>query len=142
MKIYLSLLLLVLSQSAIAEQFKQIKDLEVHYSAFTSTIIPPEVTRQYKIKRSGYTALINVTILDRSQVGKPAITGTVKGTAKNLLGTIKSLEFREIKETNAVYYIAELPFVNEEIYTLKIDVSSGLKGSGNITFNQKFYTDN
>ncbi|WP_428196178.1 DUF4426 domain-containing protein [Aliivibrio kagoshimensis] len=141
MKILFSLLLLILSQSAIAEQFKQIKDLEVHYSAFNSTLIPAKVTRQYQIKRSGYNALINVTMLDRSQAGKPAITGIVKGTAKNLLGTIKPLKFKEIKESTSVYYIAELPFVNEELYSIKIDVSSGLKGSGTITFNQKFYVE-
>jgi hypothetical protein len=141
MKILFSLLLLILSQSATAEQFKQIKDLEVHYSAFNSTLIPAKVTRQYQIKRSGYNALINITILDRSQAGKPAITGTVQGTAKNLLGTIKPLTFKEIKEATSVYYIAELPFVNEELYSIKIDVSSGLKGSGNITFNQKFYVE-
>ena len=140
-KITLLLSLFLFSLPSFAGQFVQIKNVEVHYSAFNSTFLTPKVARAYQLKRSGYTALINISVLDISQAGKPAISAQVSGTAKNLLGQTKTLTFREIKEKNAIYYIAELPITNEETFRFDIDVSSGKKGAGKLKFNQKFYVE-
>jgi hypothetical protein len=140
-KIILLLSLFLFSLPTFAGQFVQIKNVEVHYSAFNSTFLTPKVARAYQLKRSGYTALINISVLDISQAGKPAISAQVSGTAKNLLGQTKTLTFREIKEQNAIYYIAELPITNEETFRFDIDVSSGKKGAGKLKFNQKFYVE-
>jgi hypothetical protein len=140
-KTLLLLSLFLFSLPSFAGQFVQIKNVEVHYSAFNSTFLTPKVARAYQLKRSGYTALINISVLDISQAGKPAISAQVSGTAKNLLGQTKTLTFREIKEKNAIYYIAELPITNEETFRFDIDVSSGKKGAGKLKFNQKFYVE-
>ena len=140
-KTLLLLSLFLFSLPSFAGQFVQIKNIEVHYSAFNSTFLTPKVARAYQLKRSGYTALINISVLDISQAGKPAISAQVSGTAKNLLGQTKTLTFREIKEQNAIYYISELPITNEETFRFDIDVSSGKKGAGKLKFNQKFYVE-
>ncbi|MCG9598750.1 DUF4426 domain-containing protein [Vibrio sp. Isolate25] len=124
-----------------AGQFKTIKDVEVHYSAFNSTFLTPQVAHSYELKRNGYSAIINISVLDNYQAGKPAITAKVSGSAKNLIGQTKTLEFREIKEGSAIYYLAEFPISEEENLTFDIDVNAGNKGTGRLKFTQKFYVE-
>ncbi|MDN3683898.1 DUF4426 domain-containing protein [Vibrio sinaloensis] len=139
MKTWISLMLAsLLAVPAWAGQFKTIKDVEVHYSAFNSTFLTPQVARSYKLKRNGYSALLNISVLDNYQAGKPAITAKITGTAKNLIGQTRELSFREVKEANAIYYLAEFPISDEENLTFTIDVNAGNKGTGTLKFTQKF----
>ncbi|MGR5065788.1 DUF4426 domain-containing protein [Photobacterium sp. DNB22_13_2] len=128
------------SLPAHAEQFEQVGSLEVHYSSFPSTFLTPDVASTYKIQRSRYSAVINVTVLDTGKPGKPAVTAVLNGQAKNLLGSVKNLSFREIREGEAIYYIAEIKHANEERFNFSIDMShNGTRG--NIKFDQTFYVD-
>ncbi|NRB69885.1 MAG: DUF4426 domain-containing protein [Vibrio sp.] len=131
----------LLALPAWAGQFKTIKDVEVHYSAFNSTFLTPQVAHSYELKRNGYSAIINISVLDNYQAGKPAITAKVSGSAKNLIGQTKTLEFREVKEGSAIYYLAEFPISEEENLTFNIDVNAGNKGTGRLKFTQKFYVE-
>ncbi|MDA0120680.1 DUF4426 domain-containing protein [Vibrio sp. T11.5] len=131
----------LLALPAWAGQFKTIKDVEVHYSAFNSTFLTPQVARSYELKRNGYSAIINISVLDNYQAGKPAINAKVSGSAKNLIGQTKTLEFREVKEGSAIYYLAEFPISEEENLTFNIDVNAGNKGTGRLKFTQKFYVE-
>ena len=131
----------LLALPAWAGQFKTIKDVEVHYSAFNSTFLTPQVARSYELKRNGYSTIINISVLDNYQAGKPAITAKVSGSAKNLIGQTKTLEFREVKEGSAIYYLAEFPISEEENLTFNIDVNAGNKGTGRLKFTQKFYVE-
>lgn len=124
-----------------AGQFKTIKDVEVHYSAFNSTFLTAQVARSYKLKRNGYSAILNISVLDNSQAGKPAITADISGTSKNLIGQTRQLSFREVKEGNAIYYLAEFPITEEEQLTFNLDVNAGIKGTGRLQFTQKFYVE-
>lgn len=136
-----ALLLSCLALPSWAGQFKNIKDIEVHYSAFNSTFLTPSVARSYKLKRNGYSAILNISVLDKSQLGKPAISAKVSGLSKNLVGNTRTLNFREIKEGDAIYYLAEFPITNEENLTFNIDIHAGNKGAGALKFNQKFYVE-
>lgn len=124
-----------------AGQFKTIKDVEVHYSTFNSTFLTPQVARSYKLKRNGYSAIINISVLDNYQPGKPATTATITGTVKNLIGQTRELSFREVKEGEAIYYLAEFSITDEEILNFNLDIDAGLKGHGPIQFRQKFYVE-
>lgn len=142
MKLWLSLLLISLvALPSWAGQSKTIKEVEVHYSAFNSTFLTPKVARSYKLKRNGYSAILNISVLDNYQAGKPAITATLSGHAKNLIGQTRTLSFREIKEGDAIYYLAEFPISDEENLTFDIDVNAGNKGAGKLKFTQKFYVE-
>ncbi|MEX3074220.1 DUF4426 domain-containing protein [Vibrio alginolyticus] len=136
-----ALLLSLLSFPTFAEQFKNMKDIEVHYVAFNSTFLTPKIARSYDIKRNGYLAIINISVLDRASLGKPALEAKVSGQAKNLIGQTQKLTFREIKEGDAIYYLAELPVTHEETFTFDIDVKSDNKGSGKLKFTQKFFVE-
>ena len=130
-----------LALPSFAGQFKTIKDVEVHYSAFNSTFLTPQVASSYQLKRSGYSAIINISLLDRSQAGKPAISGKVTGLAKNLIGQSRELAFREVKEGDAIYYLAEFKISDEENINFNIDIDAGNKGKGALKFTQKFYVE-
>ncbi|MDX1304144.1 DUF4426 domain-containing protein [Photobacterium sp.] len=123
-----------------AEQFINVGDLEIHYSSFPSTFLTPDVANTYRISRSRYSAVVNIAVLDKSQEGKPAVRAVVSGTARNLLGTEKKLSFREIREGEAIYYIAELSHTNEERFRFIIDVTQN-GTNGQINFDQTFYVD-
>lgn len=142
MKQWLVLLLVTtLTLPAWAGQFKKIKDVEVHYSAFNSTFLTAQVARSYQLKRNGYSAILNISVLDNSQVGKPATTATISGSSKNLIGQTRQLSFKEVKEGDAIYYLAEFPISDEERLTFDIDVNAGIKGTGRLKFSQKFYVE-
>ncbi|MGF1760182.1 DUF4426 domain-containing protein [Photobacterium sagamiensis] len=123
-----------------AEQLINVGDLEIHYSSFPSTFLTPDVANTYRIKRSRYSAVVNVAVLDKSQEGKPAVQALLSGKARNLLGTEKKLSFREIREGNAIYYIAELSHTNEERFKFIIDVTQN-GTNGQINFEQTFFVD-
>ncbi|KOO05143.1 DUF4426 domain-containing protein [Vibrio nereis] len=142
MKKWIALLLAsTLAMPSWAEQFKNIKDVEVHYSAFNSTFLTSEVARTYNLKRNGYSAILNISVLDNSQAGKPAITADVSGSSRNLIGQTRELSFREVKEGNAIYYLAEFPVSEEENLTFDVKVNAGIKGNGTLQFTQKFYVE-
>jgi len=123
-----------------AEQLINVGDLEIHYSSFPSTFLTADVANTYRIKRSRYSAVVNVAVLDKSQEGKPAVQALLSGKARNLLGTEKKLSFREIREGNAIYYIAELKHTNEERFKFIIDVTQN-GTNGQINFEQTFFVD-
>ncbi|MGY6417172.1 DUF4426 domain-containing protein [Vibrio parahaemolyticus] len=136
-----ALLISLLSLPTFAEQFKNMKDIEVHFVAFNSTFLTPKVARSYDIKRNGYVAVVNISVLDSASLGKPAVEAKVGGHAKNLIGQTQKLTFREIKEGEAIYYLAELPITHQETFTFDIDVKAGNKGSGKLKFTQKFFVE-
>lgn len=137
----LSALLMAAAVPAQAQQAITIKDIEVHYSAFNSTFLTPQVATQYQLTRNGYSAILNVSVLDTAALGKPATEAKLSGQAKNLIGNIRELKFREVKEGDAIYYLAEFPISNEENLTFDIDVNAGMKGAGKLKFSQKFYVE-
>ncbi len=111
----------------------------IHYSVFNSDFLQPETARQYGLKRSKSIALVNITVMDNS-AGK-AVTANITGNAYNLAGQNKDLAFKEIREENAVYYIANLRFSNEERLTFKLSVRpTGQDQPYNLEFKQTVYT--
>ena len=116
-------LLLVISHFSEANEQK-VGDVTIHYNAFNSSAISAEVASQYGIRRSGQTGIINISIMKN---GKPVIAN-IFGNAKNLIGQLKNLAFKEIKEDKAIYYIATFTFRNDEKLTFELQVQPGKQG--------------
>ncbi|QUM79127.1 DUF4426 domain-containing protein [Moritella sp. 5] len=133
----LSITLLV-SATASAEQMQKLGNWDVHYIAFPSTFLTSDIALDYDIDRSNYLGIINISVLDSDTLKAQAVTMTV--TARNLLGNIRELEVREIREQDAIYYIAEVPHRNEETYRIKVTLTSGNQ-TQELKFQQKFYVD-
>lgn len=123
-----------------AENMKKMDDINIHYIALNSTFLTPEIAKSYGLERSRYKGLVNISVLDNTQKGNPAKTVIMTGKARNDVGQIKSLEFTEVKEGDAVYYLAQVSYANEE--TIYFDINISDKGKQhNLKFSQKFYVD-
>ncbi len=134
------ILCLLVMTSASAENMKKLGSMNVHYMAIGSTFFTPEIAKAYGISRSRYNGLINISVLDNSQAGAPAKTVSITGQAKNNLGQFKDLEFQEVKEGHAIYYLAQVNYNNEETIHFDIMINDG-KEKQNLKFSQIFYVD-
>ena len=120
-----------------------IGDYVVHFSAQTTDQLEPEVARAYDIVRSKSRAMLNVSVVRKSDSQSVPATVTVKTT--NLTGQLKNITMRRIEEpgdTVAVYYIGETSVANRE--TLMFDISvkpEGQSAVSEVRFKRQFYTD-
>ncbi len=116
---------------------------EVYYTAFNSTFITPEIASTYDLKRSSRHGIINIAIrnIKDSSSGK-AVTGRVNGKLMNLLSQQTGLEFKEVREGDAIYYLAGFRFSNEEMLRFNVEVLPEGKGRAKtVKFEQKFYEE-
>ncbi|WP_136680555.1 DUF4426 domain-containing protein [Neptunomonas sp. XY-337] len=143
MKILRSLLLLMaFAPVAMAEQLLENDKYIVHYNAFNSTVVAPEVAQRHGLKRSRYSAMLNVAVFEKTDAGQKAIPATISGKVQNLIQQSQTLAFKPIKEGDALYYIGSFNFGNEEVLHVTLDVRpEGAKSDVKIRFDQKFYTD-
>jgi hypothetical protein len=131
---------LTFAHDAFAKNMKKLSNWDVHYIALDSTFITPEIAKAYQISRSRYNALVNISVLDNSKAGKPAKHVSITGSAKNNLGQFKTIEFIEVTEGDAIYYLAQVPVNHEETVHFSLDISDGKK-TETLKFYQKFYID-
>jgi len=129
------------SQAAQGGQFEQSGRYQVHYMALSSTFLTPKIAKTYQIKRSRYNAFVNISILDTLLDGNPAVKANITGKAVNLTGNTRQLTFKEVIEGDAIYYIAELPFRNDEQFTIQVSASNRHGLNSKVAFKQKFYAD-
>ncbi len=99
--LYLSCTLLVCLPVA-ADQFLQADGYEIHYATFPSTIIPADVATAHEIVRAKNRMVTNVAVM---QSGK-SVRATVSGISTNLLAQKFKLDFKEVMEQDAIYYLA------------------------------------
>lgn len=136
-RIALLLMSLCLSLPALAEQKQSYGDLDVHYSAFNSGFLQPEVAAATGLVRSKTQGVVNVAVLKAGTASSAKVSGTVK----NLLGQNTALSFKEVKEGKAIYYLAQFPFEQRETlrFTLNVTAADGVPHS--FDFNQEFFPD-
>ena len=96
-----------------AEQSKTFGNYELHYSVVNTTFIEPEVAANYGIVRGEKRAILNLAVLDTSTKDNSPVTMLLKGRTWDLIQN-QFLEFKEVREGKAIYYIADFKFINEE----------------------------
>ena len=131
---------LFLMGNAAAENMKKLGTMNVHYMAIGSIFFTPEIAKSYGITRSRYNGLINISVLDNTQQGTPAKTVSIVGQAKNNLGQFKELSFEEVKEGDAIYYLAQVNYRDEEVMHFTLNITDGTEQQ-TLKFSQKFYVD-
>lgn len=126
-----------------AEQSRNFGDYVVHYSAFTTDTLSPEVAKSYRIQRSKNRILLNISVLKSGDagIGTPVKT-RINGTATNLSQQLREMELREINEDGAIYYIATAPVNHEETLTFDFNITpAGENKPFRLTFQQQFFTE-
>lgn len=119
-----------------AEQVHRFAGHEVHYIIIPTTFLESEIATKYDVARARNRALINVSILDAN---KQAVTGAVSGSSSNLLGQTQYFEFRQVREGDAIYYLAELLHSDQELHRVTLEVALDTGQKDQIKFNQKMY---
>jgi hypothetical protein len=123
-----------------ANNMKKLGNMNVHYMAINATFLTPEIAKAYGIERSRYNGLINISVLDNTQKSTPAKSVSITGSARNLTGQNKKIEFVEVKEGDAIYYLAQVSYRNHETINFDLKITDG-KESHQLKFSQKFYVD-
>lgn len=113
----------------------------VHFSAQTTDQLPQEVARAYQIQRSPERAMLNVSILRKSD--NTSVSADVAVKTRNLTQQLKNVEMRQIKEQDAIYYIGETKVANREtlIFEITVKPEGEEQISDVIRFQRQFYTD-
>ncbi|MDP5209644.1 DUF4426 domain-containing protein [Microbulbifer sp. 2205BS26-8] len=137
-----TLALLFWMSSAAAQQARLIKshedfgDYRVVYSVFNSDFIQPDIAQKYQLVRAKDRAFVNVTVV-KKEGGTHGLSAEMSGSATNLIQQSRPLKFTEIREGDAVYYLAALRFEDEETLTFNVDVSLPNGKKETVTFRRK-----
>ena len=134
----LTAMLALLSPYTFAEQKETLGEWDVHYIVVGTPFLTPEVASSYGIVRSKFNALVNISVLDKATGEAQRVD--VSGNAKNLLGNTRQLTFKKVEEGDAIYYLAVLPFRDQETFRFNIDVKKGATKQ-TLKFQQKMYVD-
>lgn len=120
-----------------------IGDYVVHFNTQSTDQLPPAVARAYNIVRSKNRAMLNVSIIRKSD--RVPVGGEVSVKTVNLTGQLKSVTMRKIEEPGdvvAIYYIGVTPVANRETLVFDIKVTpEGADSSSDVRFKRQFYTD-
>lgn len=109
-------------------------DITVHYNTFNSTFLQPDIAKAAELTRSKNQGVINVSVI---KDGKPLVA-QVSGTVKDLTSQSVALQFKEVTEQGAIYYLAQYPVPQQETRTFEIKVQTGDK-INTINFNQELF---
>ena len=141
-KLLLTLLAILVTASAAAEQSQQFDDYIIHYNALTTNQLSPEVAQAYGIVRSGSRALLNISVLKDDGSGVPtAVTAGIEAAAQNLAAQRREVSMREIKEQDAVYYIGIVSVADAETLSFEVEVTpDGSDQTYSVRFRQQFFT--
>lgn len=120
-----------------AEQLLKTEAYNIHYNAYNSAMLSPEIAKQYGIQRSSSQGVINIAILDKADL---AVSAFLEGHAKNNLSQMRELKFKKITEGAAIYYIATFNFTDKEQLTFNLYiVPKGETQNTKLSFSQQFF---
>ena len=121
-----------------AEQKQMLGPYEAHYVVVNSTFFSEELAARYDLIRGRDRALVNVSFLDAS--GTP-VSVSLTGTVTNLLGQVEALEFREVREGPAIYYLAQIRHTDRETLRFRVQVRTPDEQTRELAFQQQMFWD-
>ena len=135
---HLNALLLLLcclgSGSASAAQYLDHGEYRIHYTTFSSLIIPPDVASAHGIVRSEKRIVLNLSVLKQD---KP-VTASISGHVINLLNQRYELVFDEINEAEAIYYLASHLALEHDIPRFNLEVQLSPVETVSINFIRRY----
>ena len=136
--ILIGMLTLMLALPALAERKHSVGEHDVHYSAFNSSFLQPDIAAAAGLVRSKTQGVVNVSVL---KAGKP-VAAQVSGSVKNLLGQDYPLTFKQLKEGDeAIYYLAQFPFESREVLRFNLNLRPSGAAPIDFDFTQEFFPD-
>ncbi|WP_346838478.1 DUF4426 domain-containing protein [Microbulbifer sp. SAOS-129_SWC] len=123
-------------EARVIKSHQDFGDYRVIYSVFNSEFIKPEIAEQYQLVRGKDRVFVNVSVVEKVG-GTHGLAAEMSGNATNLIQQSRPLKFMEIKEGEAVYYLAPLRFNHEETMTFTIDVKLPNGETEQVSFRRK-----
>lgn len=120
------------------QTYQRLGDWEVHYSAFPSTFLLPEIATRYQLTRSNSQGVVNISVLDATSEERQAQRVQVTGYTLNEPGQRRNLTFRRHVDGDAIYYIAQVPHGREDTLRFFVTIRSGTDEQ-TLNFNHTFY---
>ena len=143
-KILAVLFVSLISLSAWAENSTQIPGYTIHHNAIPTASLDPAIAKQYRIQRSKYRGMLNVSVI-KDEAGTTGISSpaVVLAKATNIRGQLISIPMRQVLEADAIYYIGEFRIADQE--TLNFDLQVQPQGESRFykaNLSQQFFIDN
>ena len=121
-----------------AERVETIGDYQVHYNAFPSAFLKPEVAQAYRLLRSRVQGVVTVSVLKH---GVP-VPARVSASATNEVGQQKSISLRQVRETHAIYQIGNVGANEGEVLRFVLEVLPEHESKPfTLRFSQQFFGD-
>ncbi len=131
---------LALALPAAAENSVRSGQTVVHYNALPTTSLTPEIARQNGITRSANRALVNVAVREGDPGADRAVPAKVSIAATNLTGQRSDLRVREVREGDAIYYLAEARVAGNDTLSFEVEVTrEGATAPIRVEFRQEFF---
>ncbi|MGE0081669.1 MAG: DUF4426 domain-containing protein [Thiohalomonadaceae bacterium] len=127
--------------TAQALQAVEFGDYIVHYNAFTADMLHPPIAKSHGIQRSQNRGVLTVAI-QRKPGNTPAdVPARVEAQALTLNQQLRSMEMREVREGEAIYYLADFPVRNGEVLDFEVNVQPQKAAKPyTFRFRQQFFT--
>lgn len=140
-RLVLLVLITTLSATANAGGQQDFGDYVVHFNAISTDFLSPAVARSYGITRSRNRALINISVMKKALgVGTEPRHAQITGKSINLRGQSRVLDFREVRDGPAIYYLAEIGIDDGETLDFVIQAVPQDSEPLSIRFRQQFFT--
>lgn len=126
-----------------AENATRTGNYTIHHNALTSDVLAPQVAQAYGIQRSTSRGMINIAVMrDKAGAMGEPVTARIELNARNLIGQKRQdISLREVREANAIYYIADFPVAHREHLVFDMEViPEGETSPLRARFDQEFYT--
>lgn len=137
-------LMLLLGLPVQAQQYEQVGDYQIHYSAVNTSFLPEEVAREHGIQRSQVMALLNVSVVEEREDGSTRpVTASVDGHIGSLEGNDStSLSFRSLRIDDTPSQVAVFRIHEDEPMRFDLRVRYDRNAEpAEIGFIQRFYID-
>lgn len=114
----------------------------VYYNAINTTFLSPEVARAYDVRRSVNRAMVNITVMERTEDGLQAVSAEVSGNAQNQYQQMRNLRFREIRDGDAVYHLAEVSVRGRDTLVFELEIRpEGSDETLPLAFTREFFVE-
>ena len=140
MSLFLSLPQTGLADNGISETEYQFRDYTVHYNVIPSMSLDPHIAKVVGIKRAPYRSVLTIAVKKHDQAqALNSSKAEISGKAYNLIGQIRYIKLREIKDGNAIYYVGDFTALDHEKLKFEISVRpEGEHASQELEFERNF----
>ncbi len=135
--------LMLLFSNAWAENSTSIPGHTIHHNAIPSASLDPDVAKQYRIQRSKYRGMLNVSVIqDIPDTTGKAVDAIVMAKATNIRGQLISIPMRRVTEGEAIYFIGEFRIEDQETLNFELKVKpKGETRFHNAQLSQQFFIE-